>query len=445
MNRHYIKHYPILLKLGIPIMVGQLGTIVMGFADTLMIGHHSSEELAAAGFINNIIGLVLISAMGFSYGLTPIVGALFGEGEQNRIAEKLKNSLLANNIMAILMMILMGVLYFQLHHLGLPQELLPIMRPYLLVLTLSIAPQMAFNAFKQFSDGIQDTSMPMWILLSGNVLNVIGNWILIYGKWGFPEMGLLGAGIATLISRLLMWITFSLIFHLSGRYRKHRTQFRSARINRPDLVQMNRLGLPIMLQLGMESASFSLSAIYIGWLGTTALAAHQVMITISQLCFMLYYGMSAAVAVQVSYHRGAGNIHETRRTAMAGLHLTGILGLLTAVPIFLLRYRIGYWFTEDAEVASLVSMIIIPLCIYQFGDALQCIYSNALRGMEDVNPMIWIAFVAYFVISLPLGYYFGFVLEKGIMGVWMAFPFGLTSAGIMYYIRFIRNKTLLRD
>ena len=440
MLKKYFIHYPTLLRLGIPIMIGQLGTIIMGFMDTLMIGHHDTRELAAAGFVNAIIGLVAISAIGFSYGLTPVVGALLGRGETHSIAQKLKNSLAANNILAIAMMLVLGILYLNLHHLGLPTDLLPLIRPYLLMQILSFLPMMAFNAFKQFSDGIQDTRMPMWILLGGNVLNVVGNWLLIYGVAGLPEMGLTGAGVATLVSRIATWAAFAGIFHLTSRYKTYRQDFYKAQLCKADLRQMFRLGFPIMMQMGMETASFSLSAIYVGWLGTTALAAHQVMLTVGQLCYMLYYGMSAAVAVQVSYYRGAGRLPETRHVAFAGLHLNLLLGLLTAVPIFLLRNQIGGWFVDSAEVSALVAAVVIPLCIYQFGDALQCTYCNALRGMEDVKPLVWIAFVAYFVISLPLGYLFGFTLNGGLWGIWMAFPFGLTTAGILYLTRFLRRK-----
>ena len=439
MLKRYIIHYPTLLRLGIPIMIGQIGTIIMGFMDTLMIGRHGTEELAAAGFVNGIIGLASISALGFSYGLTPVVGALLGKGETDSIAQKLKNSLVANNILAIAMMAALGVLYMNLHHLGLPDRLLPLMRPYMLLNILSFIPMMAFNAFKQFSDGIQDTRMPMWILLGSNVLNVLGNWLLIYGVAGLPEMGLTGAGLATLISRIAMWAAFAGIFHLTSRYKKYSHDFGKAPVRITDLNQMFRLGIPIMLQMGMETASFSLSAFYVGWLGTTNLAAHQVMLTIAQLCYMLYYGMSAAVAVQVSYYRGAGRLKETRHVAFAGLHLNCILGLLTSLPIFMLRNQIGTWFTNSPEVALLVAAVIIPLCIYQFGDALQCTYCNALRGMEDVKPLIWIAFIAYFVVSLPLGYLFGFILNSGLWGIWMAFPFGLTTAGILYLIRFLKK------
>ena len=184
------QHYKALLKLGIPIVIGQLGMIVLGFADTLMIGHHSTEDLAAASFVNNIFNLVIIFATGFSYGLTPIVGSLFGKGEQKSVGRTLKNALWANGLLGLLLSILMGILYLNIHRLGQPEELLPLMRPYYLVLLVSLIFVMFFNAFKQFADGITDTKTPMWLLIGGNALNILGNWVLNYGHFGFQEMGL---------------------------------------------------------------------------------------------------------------------------------------------------------------------------------------------------------------------------------------------------------------
>ena len=419
-------------------MMGQVSTIVMGFADTLMVGHYGTNELAAAGFVNNIIALLVVGGMGFSYGLTPIVGALLGEGRTQAIAGKLKNGLFACSGVGLLMMLVAGLLFVSLPWLGQPAELLPLMRPYLLTLLLSMMPLMVFNAYKQFSDGIQDTSMPMWIILVANVLNVFGNWLLIFGHCGFPELGLLGAGIATLLSRFIQLILMASVFHLTRRYDQYREDFHKGKINISDQRELHQMGWPVALQLGMEAASFSLSVLYVGWLGATALASHQIMLTISQLFFMLYYGMSAAVAIQVSYYRGAGELEETRKVAAAGLHLCWLIALVEGIPLLLLRSRVGLLFTQSSEVVALVAMIAVPFLLFQVGDALQCTYANALRGMARVKPMVWIAFIAYIVISLPLGYIFGFVCGWGLVGIWMAFPFGLTTAGLLYYKEFRR-------
>ncbi len=228
----------------------------------------------------------------------------------------LKNSLFANTLLAVLLTLIMWILYLNIHRLGQPEELLPLMRPYFIVLLISLLFVLLFNGFKQFADGITDTRVSMWILLTGNVMNIIGNYILIYGKLGMPEMGLLGAGISTLASRIMMVIVFAVIFFCTRRYHIYKEGFLHNTLNRADFLHLNKLGWPIAMQMGMETASFSLSAIMVGWIGTTALAAHQVMLAISQICFMMYYGMGAAVAVRVSNFRGQNdrmNVSWNRR------------------------------------------------------------------------------------------------------------------------------------
>lgn len=437
MNR---THYRALLALGIPIVIGQIGVIVLGFADTMMIGHHSSTELAAASFVNNMFNLAIIFSTGFAYGLTPVIGSLFGQLKLDEAGKVLKNSLAANTLLAVLVCLVMFTLYINVGRLGQPEELLPHIRPYFLVLLASLPFVLWFNGFKQFTDGITDTKVSMWILLGGNVLNIIGNYILIYGKLGLPEMGLVGAGISTLTARILMVLVYLALFFHTPRYRVYREGFRCGRINRSDFKLLNKLGWPIAGQMGMETASFSLSAIMVGWLGSTALATYQVMIAVSQICFMMYYGMGSAVSVRISNFYGQRDMDNVRRTANIGFHIILVMIVCTGVPIFLLRHELGGWFTDDAAVSAMVAQVIIPFLLYQFGDGLQINFANSLRGIADVRPMLLFSFIAYFVISLPASYIFGFVLGWGITGIWMAFPFGLTSAGIMYYLRF-RYKT----
>lgn len=436
--RLYPCHYRSLLSLGLPIMVGQLGMIILGFADTMMVGHHSTTELGAASFVNNIMNLVIITATGFSYGLTPIVGTLFGREELPQAGKALRCALLANLMAGAIMMAALTILYFNVGNIGQPKELLPYIRPYFLVLLASLPFVMLFNAFKQFTDSITETRTSMWILLSGNFLNIIGNYVLIYGKAGMPEMGVVGAGVSTLLSRIVMVVLFLIVFLSRKKMRPYRDGFLRLGWSRQMLRRLVSLGTPVALQMGMETASFSLSIIMVGWLGTIALASHQVMITISQFTFMVYYGLGAAVAVRISYFNGQNEHENVRHTVVAGLQLMVALELLLSGIIFLLRNQIGGWFTDSAEVSSTVVTLLLPFFIYQFGDGLQITYANALRGIADVKPLVVIAFIAFFVISLPVGYFCGFVLGFGLVGVWMAFPFGLTSAGVMMWLRFKR-------
>ena len=430
------------MKLGLPIMIGQLGIIILSFADTMMVGRCGTAELGAASFVNNMFNMVIVFSTGFSYGLTPFVGNHYGRGENASVGRVLKNALAVNAVVALGLMALMFILYLNIHRLGQPAELLPLMRPYYIVLLVSLLFVLLFNAFKQFADGITDTVTPMVILLGGNVVNIFLNWILIYGKWGMPRMGLLGAGVATLTARVLMLLCFVVVFFVAKRYRPYVQGFKEAAVNRKDFAALNKMGMPVGLQMGMETASFSLSTIMVGWLGTVALAAHQVMLTVGQLGFMMYYGMAAAVAVRASNFHGQGDMLRVRENVRAGFKIILVMAAAVSIPLLIIRNSLGFLFTDSAEVAAMVAQLVIPFVIYQFGDGLQCNYSNALRGISDVKMVMVYAFIAYFLISLPSAYLFGFVFDWGLTGIWMSFPLGLTSAGLLFYRRYRRSISI---
>ncbi|MBR5999912.1 MAG: MATE family efflux transporter, partial [Oxalobacter sp.] len=283
----YLSHYRQLLMLGIPIIIGQIGIIVLGFADTIMIGQYSTEALGAAGFVNNLFNLVIVGSIGFAYGLTPLVSSFYSQGKHRGIGRLLKNALAVNTTVGIFFTAIMGVLYWKIEWFDQPDELMPLIKPYYLILLASLVPILVFNAFRQFAEGITDSKTAMWILCFGNALNILGNWLLIYGHWSLPEMGLLGAGLATLISRLVMVVLFIIVLLARPRYWVYLRSCLRARVNQRDFLTLNRMGWPLALQLGMETSAFCLSAVMVGWLGTQALAAHQIMLTISTIFFMI--------------------------------------------------------------------------------------------------------------------------------------------------------------
>lgn len=439
----YIVHYSALMRLGAPIVVGQIGTIVLNMADTLMVGHHSTHELAAASFVNTMFLLALIAAMGFSYGLTALTGSLYGQSRSARIGLLLKNGLAANILVSVVIMLVMTLLYLNIDRLGQPDELLALMRPYFLV-NLATLPFIAiFNTFKQFADGITDTRAAMWVIICGNTLNIIGNALLIYGLCGLPEMGLLGAGVATLVSRAVMAAAFVLLFIVKKGYRPYRRGFLVGRVTRTDLRSLFVIGIPLAVQMGMETAAFTMSSIMVGWLGVEALAAHQIMLAISQVFYMVYYGLAAAVSIRVSYFFGQRDLRALRLTSYAGMHVILIVAVCVSVPIILLRDSLGLWFTDSSEVQRLVAALVPPLIVYQFGDCLQCVFANSLRGITYVKPMVMIALVAYVAVSLPLCYVFGFTMGGGIVGIWYSYTSGLTLAGVLYYTFFRRRLARL--
>lgn len=438
----YKEYYKSIIQLGFPIVIGQVGTIVLSFADTIMIGHHSTPELAAAAFVGQMFMLGILVAMGFAYGLTPLVGSSYGREDMGRIGALARNALAANTLVAALLVAIYTVLYFFLDKLGQPEELLPYMRPYYIVNLISLPFVCWFNVFKQTADGMTHTTMPMWILLGGNLVNIVGNYALIYGKMGLPELGILGAGLATMGSRIVMAIVIAAIFLSARRYRAIAEAFWSSRLTGSDQRELHRMGWPLGMQMGMESGAWSLCSLIVGWIGAWSLAGHQVMLSISQLFFQFYYAISAAVAIRVSLFHGQGEYSKVKPTAWAGFHLCCVVALLVSVPVWLLRHEIGWLFTDSPEVVSIVAGAIMPLIIYQIPDGLQCVFSNSLRGLANVKPLMGVAFVAYFVTSIPLSYWFGIGLGGGLVGVWFAFPIGLLIAGSLYYYFF--RRTLAR-
>ncbi len=444
-NIKYRSHYSTLLRLGLPLVVGQVGTIVLGFADTLMVGHHSVDELAAASFVNTIMAIILVLALGFSYGLTPMIGQMYGRGETNDIGKTLKNGIYAATSLAALLVAILVAVFLCIHRMGQPEELLPLMRPYMIVNIVSVPFVCWFNALKQFFDATGHTKTSMYIMIIGNILNIIGNYLLIYGPAFFPEMGLLGAGLSTMASRIAMCALAFCLFFRHKEYSEFRQAFSTSTFSRHRFVEINKISWPVCLQMGMESSAFALTGIMVGWLGTAALATHQIMITVSQLFFMVYYGIAAAVSVRVSYFAGQREYAQMRPVAAAGFHITLFIGAVVSIPVFLLRHEIGYWFTDSSEVANMCAPVLVLMIVYQFGDGMQCIYSNALRGTAHVKPMMFIAFVSYFVVSLPTSYLLGIRMHLGITGIWTAFPICLSIAAVLYYLFFRRKvKTLLR-
>ena len=441
------SHYKDLICLGTPIVIGQIGNLVLNFADTLMIGHHSTVELAAASFVNNTFVLVLLFAMGFNFALTPVIGPFIGRNEKDKAGAVMRSALFAN-IMLICMLTTFAVaFYFALPFFGQPEELMPFMRPYLLVNICSIPFMVLGCQMKQFFDTIGRTRISMWVLVSSNVLNIIGNYIFIYGHCGMPEMGLTGAGLSTALSRVVICLSFCLIFFLKKEFAVYKKGFVMASKDavKSNFKHLNGLGWTSALQATVECGAFSLVAIFVGWIGTKPLAAHQVMITMSMFFYNIYLGIATAISIRVSHFVG---LHETKsivEVTKSGFFIIITMAVCMIIPVFLLRHMVGSMFTADEEGCRLVAITIIPLILYQISDAFQCCLANALRGLGEMRSMMWAAFVAYFIVSLPLSWILGNFLGFGLVGTWLAFPVCLTVAGILYYIIFKRALARFSD
>ncbi len=416
------QHILSLSHLGLPIVIAQLGTIAQSFADTSMIGQYGTLELSSAGFVNNVFNLLIFFVLGLSYSTTPVVGSLWGQGRKDDARRALNNSLVVSTIGSAVLLLLLAVVYLNLDNLGQPSELMPYIRPYFITLTLSVPFIAVFNSFKQYSDATGDTRTPMWVMLISNVVNVVGNYILIF----VCDMGLLGAGIATLLSRIFMAVWMWLKVGIGRGY------------DAKGIMYLTRKGLPISVQLCLEAGSFNVCALFMGWIGANALAAHQVMCVVGSLCFMVYYGIGAAAAVRISHYRGLKDMNGVRETAYVALGMTAVIGVVVTISVLVFHGLLFSVFTTSQEVIAILVSMLPAFAAYQIGDLAQTVFANCLRAVEDVKSMMLSAFVAYIIVSIPCSYIFAFPLGMGAAGIWWGFPFGLSVAAILYYWRFTR-------
>lgn len=434
-----------ILKIGLPIMLGQACVIILAFADNIMIGWHSVDELAASSFVNNILNLLIMTELGFAAGMTPIIGSHNGRGDVAAVGLTLRNGLVVNGLIGLASVVLLAVVYALLGHFGQEPELLPLIRPYFVIVGISTLFSLGFNTLKQFTDGICRPVVSMVFLLLGNVVNIFGNWVLIYGKLGFPEMGLVGAGISTLFSRILIFAAFLLYILFSKSLRPYARAIKEAVLSLAEMKSIFTVGYPVAIQMALETSSFTFAAVMAGWLGVIELAAHQVVITISQLFFLMMQGLSFALSILVSNACGRGDYKGVREYAGKGYGMIVCISATLSVLLYIFRYQAAGVFTDSPEVSAMAVSLFFVLFAYQFGDGLQLCFANVLRGLQDVKPIMKVAFVSYYIIAIPVAYLLGFKTSLGLLGIWLGFPVGLTIAGVFFFLRYRSDMRKLAE
>lgn len=431
--------YKELVKLGMPVMVTQLGIIMVAFADTAMVGAYGVDQLAAAAFVNSMFMVPIVMQIGFASGITPLVGALFGIGDSLRAGRTLKAGLQVNAMLSIALTAVMGILYFFLDRFGQPEELMPLIRQYYLIILASLFPMAIFNCSQQTANAVNDTASPMWIILVANVLNIIGNYLLIYGHAGLPELGLNGAGLSTLAARWATCIGILLVLSRRKRYAEYWKGALSSRDLAKDRRCVWSTSWPLMVQSGCECALWTLGAVVTGWFGKVQLAAYQVINTISQLGFMTFMSFGVAVSIRSANCTGKGDVAGVKRATYAGLHLNMVLAAVASIVFLMLGDRLTGLFSSDIDVLQSAGALLFPLVLYQFGDAAQLTFANGLRGTGNTTPFLWVTFIAYLLIGVPALFYLAVGLNFGNVGVYFSFSFALFSAALILYLAFIKT------
>lgn len=451
----YTTEYKALTKLGLPITISQIGMLLHGLSDTVMLGQHSAMDLAAAGFVNSVFIIAILLGIGFSTGAVARMGYLYGRRRSLRLVSVLKSGIWANAALALVLTSVMSLIYCLLPYMGQDPSLLPLMQRYFAILLPSLPILMMTGVFKPFYDSINDTKTSMWIMLAGNAWNIFFNWIFIFGKCGCPEMGIAGAALATATSRVFMLVLFVMVFCMHRRYAPYRGLWSKARATTGEFLQLNKLGWPIGIQMSIETASFAGASLWLGWGGVSwdavsALAAYQVMLQVANMIFLFFIGIGGAISIRVSNSHGRHDREAILVSSHGGYQMILAISIVLTTGVFLLKDHIAGAFVSNADpvllnrVSDIVVACCVPMALYQFGDGMQSAYVSALRGLGDVRPLMLYSFIAYIVISLPMSYLFGIVMDGGCTGIWYGFPFGLTTAAILYLRRFRKTMSCYR-
>ncbi|WP_167606045.1 MATE family efflux transporter [Maribellus sediminis] len=437
--REYIPYYKRNLHLAFPIVLSQIGQIMVALIDNAMVGHVGTTELAAASFANSVFMIGMVFGMGLTFGMTPLVGTAFGNKDVKSTVVWLKNGIFTHLIAAMGLTLLMFGVYLLLPFMGQTPEVLALAKPYFILLCFSYLPFILFFSFKQFFEGVGNTKMAMAITLSANVVNIVVNYVLIFGKFGFPELGLIGAGIGTLVSRIVMPIMFIVLISRKARFLEYFKMANREIISGEKIIQLLKIGVPIGFQLIVEVTAFGIGAVMMGWLGETPLAAHQVALGLASFTYMISLGVSQANTIRVSHQIGLKDYRAMKTAAVASTHLVLAFMSIAALAFIGGKNVLPYLFTTDVEVVRISAGLLIIAAVFQIFDGLQVVMLSTLRGMSDVTAPMFIAFIAYLLIGIPTSYGFAFLLNIGPQGIWFGYLVGLGTAGILFYFRFKKN------
>ncbi len=434
--QNYKPHYLPNIKLALPVVFAQAGQMIVGLADTIMVGQINATELASVSFANGIFILGLVFSIGLAYGLTPLVGKSFGAGERDECGGWLKQGLVANLIFALVLMLLMFLVGLLMPVMGQEHDVIVHAKIYYNTLVISILPFCLFMVFKQFAEGVANTRISMVITLIANGLNIVLNYILIFGKFGFPVMGIDGAGYATFISRLFMAVVFIWAFLKLDFFKSFKRTFLISKVQLVQVIKVIKVGFPIGSQMINEVFTFSMGTIMMGWISKNALAAHQIVLSMASLTYMMSVGLSSAATIKVSNYYGANDFKNLKYSAYAIIHKVILFMIFNGIMFVVLRHTLPKLFVDNKEVVFIAAQLMIIAGVFQIFDGLQVTWLGILRGLQDVKAPSVIAFVAWILIALPVSYICAFVFNMQAIGIWTGYLTGLFVGSFLLQIRF---------
>lgn len=424
------------LSLAYPVMISQLGIIMMGVVDSIMVGRLGPVPLAAASLGNSLVFLILIIGLGSSTVLSPLIAILIGGKRYPEAGVYFRQSLIVNVALAIIMIviILFGAKFIR--YLNQPPEVIEYAIIYMSIVALSALPLMIYQTYKHFIEGLSIMKPAMIIAILANIINIFANWILIFGKLGFPKLGLAGAAWATFASRVFMMIVIMIYVMRNQKFKQFDVTFHFKGINISLIKKIVSLGLPSGFQSFFEVGAFSFAVVMIGWIGANELAAHQIAINLASISFMVVLGISQASSIRVGNAMGEKQIASVRRAGFTGIFLGASMMFCAGVTFIVLNKFLPTLYIDDKAVIEIASRLIIIAALFQLSDGTQAVGIGILRGLTDIKGPTIITFLAYWVISLPIAYLLGFTFGLGVEGIWVGLLIGLTASAVMLTFRF---------
>ncbi len=443
--RTYTREFKTNFKLAYPIIIGMLGHTLVQLIDNIMVGQLGTAELAAVSLGNSFVFVAMSLGIGFSMAITPMIAEAFGAKNHNKVRSIFVHGLILCFCLGLGLAIL--VLWTQpfLSQMGQPLEVVVLAKPYLFWVALSLVPVVSFQGFRQFAEGLFQTRLAMYATLIGNVINVLLNYLLIFGLYGFPEMGVEGAALGTFISRWIMVLFMAFNVKNKKSFRRYNRKLHRVKLSKVLFERIFSLGFPSAFQMFFEVTFFT-SAIWIsGLLGKNPQAANQIVLNLSSMTYMVALGVGATAMIRVGNEKGRGDFVALRRVAISAFILIFLMDF-----IFCLFFIAGHDFlpwiylngnapiisSDVAEVVQMASTLILIAAFFQIADGIQAVVLGALRGIQDVNIPAVLIFISYGIVGSPISYYLGLKTEWGVSGIWIGLLTGLTLSAILLVLRF---------
>ena len=450
----YYKEFNYNLRLSFPIIIGLLGHTIVGIVDNIMVGKLDPDNLAAVSLGNSFLFIAMSIGIGFSAAITPVVAEADSQNNSDRLRKAFSNGFLLCLFLGVFLFIAILICKPLLKLLGQPQIVVDLAIPYLDIVAFSLIPLLMFQSLKQYSDGLSMTSYSMYATIFANLINILVNYVLIFGKFGFPQLGIIGAAIGTLVSRIMMYIVLYILLKKNRIIKNISRQF--FLINKKIFIKIISLGFPTSLQMLFEVGIFT-SAIWLsGLLGEVTQSANQIVLNISSFTFMVASGLGLSASIRAGNQKGLNDYPELKRISLSILFLGLIFALIFSLLIFYLREIIPYLFVDIGDVnnyqknlsiISKASKLFIIVALFQLFDSAQVIILGTLRGMQDVIIPTIIIFISYWFIGFPISYYFGSFDQFKETGIWFGLLTGLLFTSVFLYLRFnqLVNQKIYND